>query len=63
MELHVGDPVEAPIIKHQILNSIQISNSNDPNQFILDFGHLVIGNLFGIWILEFFHELSHDRIL
>jgi hypothetical protein len=44
---------EAPISKHQIPNNIQIPISNDPNGFVSEFGHLVIGNYleFGIWIL------------
>jgi hypothetical protein len=44
---------EAPISKHQIPNNIQIPISNDPKGFVLEFGHLVIGNCleFGIWIL------------
>ena len=55
MEENVGDAIEAPISKHQIPNNTQIPISNDPNTFVLDFGHLVIGNYleFGIWILEF----------
>jgi hypothetical protein len=52
-EQNVGDAIKAPISKHQILNNIQILNSNDPNGVILDFGHLVIGKLFGIWDLDF----------
>jgi hypothetical protein len=50
-----GYEVEAPISKHQIPNNIQIRISNDPNGFVLEFGHLVIGNYlgFGVWNLEF----------
>jgi hypothetical protein len=46
---------EAPISKHQISNNIQIPISNDPKEFVSEFGHLVIGNYleFGIWILGF----------
>ena len=53
MEQNVGDAVEAPISKHQIPNNIQIPISNDPNRVISDFGHLVLGKLFGIWDLDF----------
>jgi hypothetical protein len=37
--------------KHQIPNNIQIPISNEPNGVVSDFGHLVIGKLFGIWNL------------
>jgi hypothetical protein len=52
---NIGYVTEASISKHQIPNNIQISISNDPNGFVLEFGHLVIGNYleFGIWILGF----------
>jgi hypothetical protein len=36
--------MEAPMSKHQIANNIQIPISNGPNGFVLEFGHLVIGN-------------------
>jgi hypothetical protein len=51
----IGYASEAPISKHQIPDNIQILISNDPNGFVLEFGHLGIGNYleFDIWYLEF----------
>jgi hypothetical protein len=53
--LGISYVAEAPNDKHQIPNNIQIPISNDPNAFVSDFGHLVIGNYleFEIWILVF----------
>jgi len=52
---NIGYTSEAPISKHQITNNIKIRISNDPNGFVSEFGHLMIGNYleFGIWILGF----------
>jgi hypothetical protein len=65
-EQNVSDAAEAPISKHQIPNNIEIQISNArPSPFPSpprgegggeggsDFGHCVIGQLFGIWDLCF----------
>jgi len=42
---------KAPISKHQISNNIRITVSNDPNGFVSEFRHWVIGGYleFGYW--------------
>jgi hypothetical protein len=52
MEQNCGDAAEAPIHKQQIQNNTQIPISNDPKGIVSDFGHSVIGKLFGIWDLD-----------
>jgi hypothetical protein len=46
--------------KSQIPNKFQISISNDPNDFVWDFGHW---DLSGIWCLGFGAYISWKRIL